>query len=50
MPRVEILMRIPRRMESTPGDIIYLRILKATRRWRSRKIFTGLQKPEDTKK
>jgi hypothetical protein len=29
---------------------MYLRILKATRRWRSREIFTGLHQPEDKKK
>jgi hypothetical protein len=37
-------------MRSTQGIPIYLRILKATRRWRSKKIFTGLHLPEDKKK
>jgi hypothetical protein len=39
-----------RKMKSTPGIPIYLRILKPTRGWRSRKIFTGLHQPEDKKK
>jgi hypothetical protein len=37
-------------MKSTPGIPIYLRILKATRRWRSRKNFTSLHQPEDKRK
>jgi hypothetical protein len=50
MPRVEIHMKISRVMKSTQGIPIYLKILKATRRWRSRKIFTGLHQPKDKKK
>jgi hypothetical protein len=49
MPRVEIHMKISRKMKSTQGIPIYLKILKATRRWRSRKIFNGLHQPEDKK-
>jgi hypothetical protein len=37
-------------MKSTPGIPIYLKILKATRRWGSKKIFNGLHQPEDKKK
>jgi hypothetical protein len=47
MPRVEIHMKISWEMKSTQGIPIYLKILKATRIWRSRKIFTGLHQPED---
>jgi hypothetical protein len=49
MPRVEIHMKISRKMKSTPGIPIYLKIIKATRRWRSRKIFNGLYQTEDKK-
>jgi hypothetical protein len=37
-------------MKSTQGIPIYVKILIATRRWRSKKIFDGLHEPEDTKK
>jgi hypothetical protein len=37
-------------MNSTPGIPIYLKIFKATRRWRSQKIFDGLHQPKDKKK
>jgi hypothetical protein len=36
-------------MELTQGIPIYLKILKATRRWGSKKIFNGLHQPEDGK-
>jgi hypothetical protein len=36
-------------MELTQGIPIYLKILKATRRWESKKIFNGLHQPEDRK-
>jgi hypothetical protein len=36
-------------MKSTQGIPIYLKILKATRRQRSGKIFNGLHQPEDNK-
>jgi hypothetical protein len=47
MPREEIHMKISRKMKSTPGIPKYLRIVKATRRWGSKKIFNGLHQPED---
>jgi hypothetical protein len=50
MPRVGIHIKISGKMKSTQGIPIYLRIPKATRRWRSKKIFTGLHQPEDKKK
>jgi hypothetical protein len=50
MPWVEIHMKIYRKMQSTQGIPIYLKILKATRRWRSKEIFNGLHQPEDKKK
>jgi hypothetical protein len=34
-------------MKSTQGIPIYIEILMATRRWRSKKIFNGLHQPED---
>jgi hypothetical protein len=34
-------------MKSTQGIPIYLKTIKATRRWRSKKIFNGLHQPED---
>jgi hypothetical protein len=40
-------MEISRKMELTQGIPIYLKILKATRRWRSKKVFNGLNSPED---
>jgi hypothetical protein len=49
MPRVEIHMKISRKMKSTQGIPIYLKILEATRRWGSKKIFTGLHQLEDKK-
>jgi hypothetical protein len=49
MTRVEIHMKISRKMTSTQGIPIYLRIVKATRRWGSKKIFNGLHQPEDKK-
>jgi hypothetical protein len=49
MPRVEIHMKISRKKKLTQGIPIYLKILKATRRWRSKKIFNGLHQPEDKK-
>jgi hypothetical protein len=49
MTRVEFHMKILRKMKSTQGIPTYLKIIKATRRWRSRKIFTGLHQPEDKK-
>jgi hypothetical protein len=42
-------MKISRNMKSTQGIPIYLKFLKATRRWRSKKIFNGLHQPEDKK-
>jgi hypothetical protein len=36
-------------MELTQGIPIYLKILKATRRWGSKKIFNGLHQLEDRK-
>jgi hypothetical protein len=50
MPRVEIHMKISQKMKSTQGIPINLKILQAMKRWRSRKIFTGLHQPEDKKK
>jgi hypothetical protein len=50
MPRVEIHIKISWKMKSTQGIPIYLKILKATRRRRSKKIFPGLHQPEDKKK
>jgi hypothetical protein len=49
MPRVEIHIKISREMKSTQGIPIYFKILKATRRRRSKKIFNGLHQPEDKK-
>jgi hypothetical protein len=49
MPRVEIRMKISRKRKSTQGIPIYLMILKATRRRRSKKIFNGPYQPEDKK-
>jgi hypothetical protein len=49
MPRVEIHMKISWKMKSTQGIPIYLKILKATRRWRSRKIYSSFHQPEDKK-
>jgi hypothetical protein len=43
-------MKISQKMKPTQGIPIYLRFLKATRSWRSKKIFTGLHQPEDKKK
>jgi hypothetical protein len=42
-------MKISQRMNSTQGIPIYLKILKATRRRQSKKIFPGLHQPEDKK-
>jgi hypothetical protein len=42
-------MEISRKMKLTQGIPIYLMILKATRRRRSKKIFNGLHQPEDKK-
>jgi hypothetical protein len=50
MPRVEIHMKISQKMKSTQGIPIYVKILMATRRWRSKKIFIGLHQPEEKKK
>jgi hypothetical protein len=50
MPRVEIHMKISRKMKPTQGTPIYLKILQATKIWRSKKIFDGLHQPEDKKK
>jgi hypothetical protein len=36
-------------MKSTQGIPIYLKLLKAIRRWRSKEIFNGLHQPEDQK-
>jgi hypothetical protein len=36
-------------MKSTQGIPIYLKIVKATRIWGSKKIFNGLYQPEDKK-
>jgi hypothetical protein len=49
MPRVEIRMTISWKMKSTQGIPIYLKILKATSRWRSKKIFNDFHQPEDQK-
>jgi hypothetical protein len=43
-------MKIYQKMMSTQGIPIYLEIGKATRRWRSKKIFNGRHQPEDKKK
>jgi hypothetical protein len=43
-------MKISQRMKSNQGIPIYLKILKATRRGRSKKIFPGLHPPEDKNK
>jgi hypothetical protein len=43
-------MMISQKMTSTQGIPIYLKIVKATRRWRSKKIFNGHHQPEDKKK
>jgi hypothetical protein len=40
-------MKISHKMTSTQGIPIYVKILMATRRWRSKKIFNGLHRPED---
>jgi hypothetical protein len=50
MPRVEIHMKISLKKKSTQGVPIYVKILMATRRWRSKKIFNSLHQPEDKKK
>jgi hypothetical protein len=50
MTRVEIHMKISRKMKSTPSIPIYLKILQDTKRWRSKKIFNSLHPPEDKKK
>jgi hypothetical protein len=50
MPWVEIHMKISRKMKSTQGIPIYVKILIATRRWRSKEIFNSLPQPEDKKK
>jgi hypothetical protein len=42
-------MKISWKMMSTQGIPIYLSIPKATRRWRSKKIFNDLHQPEDKK-
>jgi hypothetical protein len=47
MPWVEIHMKISQKMKSTQGIPIYLKIVKDTRRWGSKKIFNGLHQPED---
>jgi hypothetical protein len=36
-------------MKSTQGIPINVKILMATRRWRSKKIFNGLRQPKDNK-
>jgi hypothetical protein len=43
-------MKISWKMKSTQGIPIYVRILKATRSWRSKKIFAGLHQLEDKEK
>jgi hypothetical protein len=43
-------MKISQKMNSTQGIPIYLKILKATRRWRNKKIFPGLHQSEEKKK
>jgi hypothetical protein len=50
MPLAKIHMKISRKMKSTQGIPIYVKILIATRRWRSKEIFNSLQQPEDKKK
>jgi hypothetical protein len=40
-------MKISWKMKSTQGIPIYLKIVKAIRRWGSKKIFNGLHQPED---
>jgi hypothetical protein len=42
-------MKISQKMKSTQGIPMYLTIFKATRRWRSKKIFNDLHQPEDKK-
>jgi hypothetical protein len=49
MSRVEIHMKISRKMKSTQGIPIYLKIIKATKRWRRKKKLNALQQPEDKK-
>jgi hypothetical protein len=46
---MEIHMKISRKMKSTQGIPIYLKILPATKTWRSKKIFNGLHQPGDQK-
>jgi hypothetical protein len=43
-------MKISQKMTSTQGIPIYVKVLIATKSWRSKKIFTGLHQPEDKKK
>jgi hypothetical protein len=50
MPREEIHMQISQKMKSTQGIPIYVKILRATRRWRSKKILNSLYQPEDKKR
>jgi hypothetical protein len=50
MPRVGIHLKTSPKMESTQGIPIYLKIIKATKRWGTKKISTGLHQPEDKKK
>jgi hypothetical protein len=49
MPRVEIHVKISRKTKSTQGIPIYVKILMATGRWRSKKTFNDLPQPEDKK-
>jgi hypothetical protein len=49
MTRVEGHMKISWKMKSTQGIPMYLKIVKATRRWGIKKIFNGLHQPEDKK-
>jgi hypothetical protein len=42
-------MKICRKLELPQGIPIYLKILKATRRWRRKKIFNGLHQPKGKK-
>jgi hypothetical protein len=47
---VAIHMKISWKMKSTQGIPIYVKILIATRRWRSKEIFNSLHQPEDKNK
>jgi hypothetical protein len=49
MPQVGIHLKTSPKMESTQGIPIYLKIVKATKRWGTKKIFNGLHQSKDKK-